>query len=98
MTARAEDLEEVARLQTGRAVGDRHHRDDQREPAELQQEVELLDELGAVGKRRSDRGQDRLAGQDHHVPDLLQDVLDGQICPLYRSSHLCAVLAHLGTR
>src|SRR5690606_2672326 len=59
-------------------------------------EEELLDELQAVRERRPNRRQQRLAGQDHHLPDLLEPVLDGQVRPLCHSSHLCAVLAQFG--
>ena len=60
-----------------------------REPAELEGEEELADELAAVGIRRPDRRSDRLAGQDHHVPDLLEQTLGGQERPVgYGSDHL----------
>src|SRR5215212_1365832 len=71
---RAEQDEEVRRLQARRAVAERHRGDQQREPAQLQREQELRDELAAVRIRRTDRGDDRLAREDHHVADLLEGV------------------------
>ena len=72
----------------GRAVAERDRRDQQREPAQPQREQELLHELAAVRVRRPDRRHDRLAGQDHHVPDLLEQVLGGQECPIgYCTNH-----------
>ena len=79
---RAEQDEEVARLEARRAVAERDRRDQQREPAEPQREQELLHELGAVRVRRPDGRHDRLAGQDHHVADLLQQVLGRQEDPI----------------
>ena len=52
---RAEQREEVARLEPGRAVAEGDRGDRQRQPAEPQHEQELLDELGAVGVRRPQR-------------------------------------------
>src|SRR3954466_14482970 len=67
---RAEEHEEVRRLQARRGVAERDGRDQQRKPAEPQGEEELADELAAIGIRRAEGGDDRLARQDHHVPDL----------------------------
>ncbi len=75
-------LEEVGRLQAGRTEAEGDRRDHQREPAELEREQELADELAAVGIRGPDRRDDRLAGQDHHVPDLLEQALGGQERPV----------------
>src|SRR4051812_31486624 len=75
---RAEDHEEVAGLEAGRAVAEADRGDQERQPAELEHEQELLDELGAVGVRRPHRGDQRLPGEDHHVPDLLEQVLGGK--------------------
>ena len=72
---RAEQHEEVRRLQARRAVAERDRRDDQREPAQLQREQELPDELAAVGVRRADGGHDGLPREDHHVADFLQEIL-----------------------
>ena len=79
---RAEQDQEVAGLKPGRAVAERDRRDRQRQPAEPQHEQELLHELGAVRVRRPQRRHQRLAGQDHHVPDLLQQVLGRQEDPI----------------
>ena len=68
----AEQDEEVARLEPRRAVVDRHRGDQQRQPAEPHQEQELLHELAPVRERGSQSGDDRLAREDHHVPDLLE--------------------------
>ena len=57
-------------------------RDQKREPAQAQREQELRHELAPVGVGRADRRHDRLAGQDHHVADLLEQVLGGQECPV----------------
>ena len=62
----------------GRAVAERDRRDQQREPAQLEREQELVDELPAVRIGRADRRQDRLPRQDHHVADLLEQVLSRQ--------------------
>ena len=75
---RAEEGEEVGRLQARGAEAEGHGRDQQREPAELQGEEELADELLAVGVGRLDRGDHRASGEDHHVPDLLEERLGGQ--------------------
>ena len=72
----------------GRAVAERDRRDRQREPAQPQREQELLHELRAVRIRRADGRHDRLARQDHHVADLLEQVLGRQECPVgYCSDH-----------
>jgi len=42
------------------------------ETTQLQREQELADELTAIGIRGPERGHDRLARQDHHVADLLE--------------------------
>ena len=72
-------LRKLAACRPGRAEADRDHRDGHRKPAELQREQELADELAAV---RDTGGLtaaiDRLAGQDHHVPDLLEQALAGR--------------------
>ena len=72
---RAEEDEEVRRLQPGRAVAEGDRRDQQRKPAQPQREEELADELAAVGVRRTQGRQDRLPGQNHHVPDFFEQVL-----------------------
>jgi hypothetical protein len=72
---RTEQREEVAGLQAGRAVARGQRGDDQRKPAQLQREEELVDELAPVRIGRARRGHERLAGQDHHVADLLEEVL-----------------------
>ena len=79
---RSEQAEEVRRLQARCAEGDRDHRDCHREPAQLQREQELAHELAPVGVGRADRGGDRPAGQDDHVPDLLEQRFCGQECPV----------------
>ena len=78
----AEQNQEVARLKPRRAIAHREHRDRQGHPAEAQHEEELLHELGAVRIRRPDRGDERLAGQDHHVADLVEQVLGRQEHPI----------------
>ena len=78
----AEQDQEVARLEPRRAVAHGEHRDRERHPAEAQHEEELLHELGAVRIRRPQRGDQRLAGQDHHVADLLEQVLGRQEHPV----------------
>ena len=78
----AEQAEEVGRLQPRGAEAEGDRRDHHREPAELEREQELADELAAVGVRGPDRRRDRLAGQDHHVPDLLEQALGGQERPV----------------
>ena len=75
---RAEQDQEVAGLQARGAVAERDGRDEQREPAQAEREQELVDELAAVRIRRTNRGQDRLAREDHHVADLLKQALRGQ--------------------
>ena len=79
---RAEQGQEVGRLQARGAVAEGDRRDQQREPAKAQREQELRHELAAVGVGRADRRDDRLAGQDHHVADLLEQVLGGQEGPV----------------
>ncbi len=69
---RTEQHEEVRRLEARCSIADRDRRDEQWEPAELEGEEELRDELAAVGIRRADRRDERLARQDHHVADLLE--------------------------
>ena len=61
-----------AACRPGRPVAERDRRDQQREPAQLQREQELRDELAAVRIRRPERRDDRLAGEDQHVADLLE--------------------------
>ena len=78
----AEQAEEVGRLQPRGAEAEGDRRDHHREPAELEREQELADELAAVGVGRPDRRRERLAGQDHHVPDLLEQALGGQERPV----------------
>ncbi len=80
---RAEQGEEVGRLQARRAEAEGDGRDEQREPAELQGEEELADELLAVGIGRPDRRDHRPRGEDHHVPDLLEEGLGGREPPAY---------------
>jgi hypothetical protein len=72
---RAEEHEEVRGLQAGCAVAEGDRRDDEREPAELEREEELRDELAAVGIGRPQRGHDGLARQDHHVAHFLEQAL-----------------------
>ena len=79
---RAEEGEEVGRLQAGGAVAEGHGTDQKREPAEPEREQELAHELAPVGVGRAHGGHDRLAGQDHHVADLLEQVLGGQEGPV----------------
>ena len=68
---RPEQHEEVRRLQPGRLVSECHRREQHREPAQAHREQELQDELVPVGVRRTDGRHQRLAGQHHHVADLL---------------------------
>jgi hypothetical protein len=84
---RAEHRQEVGGLEAGRAVGDRERRDEQRQPAEAQGEEELTDELAAVRVGRAQAGEDRLAREDHHVPEFLDQVPRGKDPPLDRASH-----------
>src|SRR5581483_6743535 len=79
---RAEQDEEVRRLQSRRAVAEGHGRDEQREPAQLQREQELRDELPAVRVRRSQGRDDRLPRENHHVADLLEEALGRQECSI----------------
>src|SRR5205823_11562640 len=51
---------------------------EQREPAQPQRKQELDHELAAVRIRRPQRRHDRLPREDHHVPDLLEQVLRRQ--------------------
>src|SRR5215212_3284677 len=78
----AEQDQEVARLEPGRAVAERDRRDREREPAEAQHEQELLHELGAVRVRRTQGGHHGLPCEDHHVANLLQQVLGRQEDPI----------------
>src|SRR5262249_23675126 len=57
---------------------ERHRGHEQREPAQLHREQELPDELAPVRVRRTDGRDDRLARQDHHVPDLFENALGRQ--------------------
>src|SRR5581483_4528895 len=85
---RSEQGQEVGGLEPGGAEPEGHRREQHREPAELEGEDELAHELAAVRVRGLDRGGDRLAGQDHHVPDLLEERLRGQEGPVgYGSDH-----------
>ena len=86
---RAEQDQEVARLQARGAVAEGDRGDQEREPAQPQREQELVHELAPVGIRRAERRQDRLAGQDHHVADLLEQVLGGQECPIRDGTNHC---------
>ena len=79
---RAEQDEEVGGLQARRAVAEGDRRDEQREPAEPQREQELTDELAAVRVRRTKGRHDRLARQDHHVPDFFEQVLRRKKCSI----------------
>ena len=72
---RSEEGEEVGRLHARGAVAEGDRRYEQREPAKAKRKKELRHELAAVGVGRADRRHDRLAGQDHHVADLLEQVL-----------------------
>ena len=67
----------VAGLKARGAEAERDGADQQGEPAELEREQELADELAPVGVGRLDGRDDRLAGQDHHVPNLLEQALRG---------------------
>ena len=82
----AEQGEEVGRLEAGGAEVDRHGRDQQREPAQLQGEEELADELLAIGVGRANRRGDRAAGQEDQLPYLFEDRLRGQECPVHSGS------------
>src|SRR5205085_3134544 len=75
---RPEQDQEVARLQARRAVAERNRRYQEREPTQPQREEELDHELAAIRVRRPQRGHDGLASQDHHVADLLEQVLRWQ--------------------
>ena len=75
---RAEQREDPGRLQPGRAEVEGEGGDQEREPGELQHEEELPDQLLAVGVGRPHRRDQRLGGEDHHHPHLLEGVLDGQ--------------------
>ena len=79
---RAEQRQEVARLQPRGSVADGDGGDQQRQPAEPQREQELRHELPAVGVGRGQRRPDRLARQDHHVPEFLEHMADGHKGPL----------------
>ena len=81
---RAEQGEDVGRLQAGRAEAEGDGGDQQREPAELQGEEELADELLAVGVGRFHRGDERPRGEDHHFPHLFEEGLRGGEAPPYR--------------
>src|SRR6478752_7961156 len=90
----AEEGEEVGRLKAGGAEAEGDGTDKHRKPAQLQGEDELGDELAAVGVGRADRGRDRLAGEDHHVPHLLEQALCGQEGSIgYGSDHLRLLLS-----
>ena len=52
---RAEDLQRPGRLQSGRAEVEGEGRDQQRQPAEAQDEEDLIDQLVAVGVGRAER-------------------------------------------
>ena len=79
---RAEDREEVRRLQPGRGVAEADRGDQQRKPAQPQREQELRDELAAVGVRGAQGRPDRPAREDHHVPEFLEHVPCGNERPL----------------
>ena len=79
---RAEQREEVRRLQARRAEAEGQGRDHHREPAELKGEQELSDELAPVRIGGPDRRDDGLGGQDHHVPDLLKEGLGREERPV----------------
>jgi hypothetical protein len=70
---RPEQHQEVRALQPWRLVAERDRRDQQRKPAQPQREQELADELRTVRVRGSNRRDERLARQDDHVADLLQE-------------------------
>src|ERR1700710_839328 len=82
----AEEREEVGRLQARGAEVDGQGRDQQREPAQLQGEEELADELLAIGIGRTDRRSDRPTGEENKLPYLFKHRLCGQECPIHRSS------------
>src|SRR6185436_19379016 len=88
---RAEQDEEVAGLEPGGAVAERDRRDRERQPAEPEHEQELLHELGAVRVRRTQGRHQCLPCEDHHVANLLQQVLGRQEDPIgcgsYHSSY-----------
>ena len=77
---------EVGRLKPRGAEAEGDGRDQHRKPAELEGEDELGDELAAVGVGGPDGGGDRLAGEDHHVPHLLEQRLGGQERPIGNGS------------
>jgi hypothetical protein len=83
-----EQGQRVGGLEAGGAEADRHGRDQQREPAELQGKEELADELLAVGVRRADRRGDRPRGEDDQVPHLLENPACGPENPVQRCDHL----------
>ena len=72
---RPEQGGEVGGLKPRGAEAEGDGRDQHRKPAQLEGEDELGDELAAVGVGGPDGGGDRLAGQDHHVPHLLEQRL-----------------------
>jgi hypothetical protein len=72
---RTEQREEVRGLESRCAVAEGDGADQQREPAELECEEELVDELAAIRIGRTQGRHDRLPREDHHVPDLFQQVL-----------------------
>ena len=71
----SEQGEDVGRLQARGAEAEGDGRDQQREPAELEGEEELADELLAVRIRRFHRGDERASSEDHHFPDLFEEGL-----------------------
>ena len=75
---RPEQDQEVPRLQPRRPVAERDRRDHQRQPTEPQHEQELLHELRPIRERRPHSRHQRLARQNHHVPNLLQQGLRRQ--------------------
>src|SRR2546430_12221331 len=74
------------------AAGVKRENERKRGKAEREQEVVLR--LPAVGVGRPQRGHDRLAGEDHHVPDLLEQVLGREECPIgYVANHAILLTA-----
>jgi hypothetical protein len=70
-------VRKFAACRPGSAEAEGDGADKHRKPRQLQGEDELGDELAAVGVGGLDRGDDRLAGEDHHVPHLLEQALCG---------------------
>jgi hypothetical protein len=69
---RAEDLQRARRLQPGGAEVEGEGRDQQRQPAEAEDEEDLLDQLLAVGVGRAKRRGEGARGEDDQAPHLLE--------------------------